>query len=48
LKPDAKSWNYNVLFPETKEPSLHIGDFTIRKEVRKTIESERARNKKEN
>ncbi len=34
--------------PETKEPILHIGGFTIREEVEKAIEKERARNKKEN
>jgi hypothetical protein len=34
--------------PETKEPVLHIGGFTIREEVDKAIEKERARNKKEN
>jgi hypothetical protein len=33
--------------PETKEPILHIGGFTIREEVEKAIEKERARNKKE-
>ena len=33
--------------PETKEPILHIGGFTIR-EVDKAIEKERARIKKEN
>lgn len=33
--------------PETKEPILHIGGFTIREEVDKAIEKERARNKKE-
>ena len=34
--------------PETKEPILHIGGFTIREEVEKAIEKERARIKKEN
>ena len=34
--------------PETKEPILHIGGFTIREEVDKAIEKERARIKKEN
>ena len=34
--------------PETKEPILHISGFTIREEVEKAIEKERARNKKEN
>ena len=34
--------------PETKEPVLHIGGFTIRDEVEKAIEKERARSKKEN
>ena len=34
--------------PETKEPILHIGGFTIREEVEKAIEKERDRNKKEN
>ena len=33
--------------PETKEPILHIGGFTIREEVEKAIEKERDRNKKE-
>ncbi len=33
--------------PETKEPILHIGGFTIREEVDKAIERERTRNKKE-
>ena len=33
--------------PETKEPILHIGGFTIREEVEKAIEKERARNKTE-
>jgi thymidylate synthase len=33
--------------PETKEPILHIGGFTIREEVDKAIEKERARYKKE-
>ena len=33
--------------PETKEPILHIGGFTIREEVEKAIEKERARNQKE-
>lgn len=33
--------------PETKEPILHIGGFTIREEVDKAIEKERSRNKKE-
>ena len=34
--------------PETKEPILHISGFTIREEVEKAIEKERARIKKEN
>jgi hypothetical protein len=34
--------------PESKEPILHIGGFTIREEVDKAIEKERARIKKEN
>jgi hypothetical protein len=34
--------------PETKEPILHIGGFTIREEVEKAIEKERERIKKEN
>jgi hypothetical protein len=34
--------------PETKEPILHIGGFTIREEVDKAIEKERERIKKEN
>jgi hypothetical protein len=33
--------------PETKEPILHIGGFTIREEVDKAIEKERSQNKKE-
>lgn len=33
--------------PETKEPILHIGGFTIREEVEKAIEKERERIKKE-
>ena len=33
--------------PETKEPILHIGGFTIREQVEKAIEKERARIKKE-
>ena len=32
--------------PEAKEPILHIGGFTIREEVDRAIEKERARNKK--
>ena len=32
--------------PETKEPILHIGGFTIREEVEKAIEKERAETKK--
>jgi hypothetical protein len=34
--------------PETKEPILHIGGFTIREEVEKAIEKERERIKKQN
>jgi thymidylate synthase len=37
-----------VTDPETKEPVLHIGGFTIREEVEKAIEKERARIKKKN
>jgi len=33
--------------PETNEPILHIGGFTIREEVEKAIEKERTRIKKE-
>jgi hypothetical protein len=32
--------------PETKEPILHIGGYTIREEVEKAIEKERAQNRK--
>jgi hypothetical protein len=32
--------------PETKELILHIGGFTIRDEVEKTLEKERERTKK--
>ena len=34
--------------PETKEPILHIGGFTIREEVEKAVEKERERIRKEN
>jgi hypothetical protein len=36
-----------VTDPETKEPILHIGGFTIREEVEKALEKERARKLKE-
>jgi hypothetical protein len=36
-----------VTDPETKEPILHIGGFTIREEVEKALEKDRARKSKE-
>jgi hypothetical protein len=36
-----------VTDPETKEPILHIGGFTIREEVDKALEKDRAQKLKE-
>jgi hypothetical protein len=36
-----------VTDPETKEPILHIGGFTIREEVEKALEKDKARKLKE-